>query len=322
MISLPPDVMTSLCLPIVVLSAFLGLVSGFIPSPLYRRGDTWPRWYVVVQLAMLCLTSLRLHHKESYEEDVHYDEDVDMDLFLDSISLMGNTLYGWRVVLKRSMKLIIVVLLVAVGKHMARNSSMKAPLHVKREMQKAAVSSTSHGGSVVGFVLVMMRNLPLFIAICIMFDYMDLRYGAFGDDCKAERYYSHDYVNGGFYFSPVPLKDILTEFASKWKEFHPPHLWLVRLSHAILYPSILLCLSQSDIYKFLIWAVFFQGIAVNHAVADYIHIADDPGLAELRLEYQDYSPGECYLDSRTSETLLAFPLNFLYLTTTFGDPDE
>lgn len=156
-----------------------------------------------------------------------------------------------------------------------------------------------------------------------MFNYIDLRYGIWGDYCKAQRYYNRDYVSTGFRYSPEPLQEILSEVVSKWKEFHPPHLWLVRLSHAIFYPGILLCLSQSDIYKFLIWAVFFQGIALNHAVADYIHVSQDVELAMLRLNYQGYGSGDCYLDSMTSETLLAYPLNLLYLISVeFAVPDD
>lgn len=161
MITFPPNAMASLCLPVLSLSAFLALVSGKIPSPLYRRGDTWPRWYVIIQVAMLCLTSLRLRSSmpqneeelnyeedSGYEEDLDYEEDsgqrADMELYLRSIDLMGNTLYGWSAVMERNARLIAVVSLIIICQYMTRKSSMDVPLHGKRETQKKTLCHQQH----------------------------------------------------------------------------------------------------------------------------------------------------------------------------------
>ena len=60
---------------------YLGLISGYLPSPLYDRNERWPRWYAVLQLAFLVLTASRLTGRSGYgnqgdEEDDEYDLDL------------------------------------------------------------------------------------------------------------------------------------------------------------------------------------------------------------------------------------------------------
>ena len=55
-----------------------------------------------------------------------------------------------------------------------------------------------------------------------------------------------------------------------------------------------------------------------HALADMFHYVSGPELAEDRLDFQNGS-NDCYVNVNFVQTLAAFPLNFLYLTTSMGD---
>ena len=56
-------------------------------------------------------------------------------------------------------------------------------------------------------------------------------------------------------------------------------------------------------------------------LADMFHYVSGPELAEDRLEFQGQET-DCYVNVQFWQTMLAYPLNFVYLTTSLGDTSE
>ena len=71
-----------LCLlfPFIGICIYIGLCSGYIPSPLYRRGERWPIWYQRLQVLMLCFTIAHLDFNTSGKQK------EDEELWLDDLA--------------------------------------------------------------------------------------------------------------------------------------------------------------------------------------------------------------------------------------------
>eukprot|EP00957_Ditylum_brightwellii_P020901 1576143-Ditylum_brightwellii.AAC.1 len=78
-------------IPIIGISIYLGLISGYLPSPLYERNERWPWEYAIFQVLLLILTASRLTRRiDVMQEDraqgledgneLNDDEDYDLDL--------------------------------------------------------------------------------------------------------------------------------------------------------------------------------------------------------------------------------------------------
>ena len=125
-------------------------------------------------------------------------------------------------------------------------------------------------------VLIFLRNLFLFILISIWFIWENMS-DPDGDGhiyCEKE----HN-VTPGWIAPDYPFTQLVTEFAAAWKVFHLSSLWMVRMSHVILYPSILLLLTRQRLTIFLVWIVFIE----IDFFADMFHYVSGPELAEERL---------------------------------------
>ena len=86
----------------------------------------------------------------------------------------------------------------------------------------------------------------------------------------------------------------------------------------MFYPTIILLLTRRRLSKFLIWLVFFEDIDFSQTLADMFHYVSGPELAEERLAFQGGTK-DCYVNVQFWQNMLAYPLNFLYLTTSLGD---
>jgi hypothetical protein len=161
--------------------------------------------------------------------------------------------------------------------------------------------------------MIMLRNSVLFCALTIFFQWQEM------EDGYRESYCPQHNPNKAL-FSDRPVSETMDTFLSAWKQFHPNHVKMVRVSHALLYPSILLVLSRRRMSDFIVWAVFVE-IDMFHLLADMVHYISGPELAWSRLEFQE-SPDDCFLDTAFLNDILAYPTNFLYLTTGMGDTTE
>ena len=77
--SIVPDIIERegflIVFPLVAFSVYLGIVSGWIPTPLYENSQKWPRQYATLQLAFLVLTASRLTSPTHPIENIHHDGD-------------------------------------------------------------------------------------------------------------------------------------------------------------------------------------------------------------------------------------------------------
>lgn len=162
--------------------------------------------------------------------------------------------------------------------------------------------------------MIFLRNLAILMIVNYWFIYSSL----FDPESLQGKYCEKHYnITVGFVAPDYSLTAIATEFADAWKEFHPSNLRLVRMSHSILYPSILLPLTRRRLTTFLVWMLFIE-IDFFHLLADMFHYVSGPALAEDRLDFQGGSK-MCYVNVHFVQTMLAYPLNFVYLTTSMGD---
>ena len=105
------------------------------------------------------------------------------------------------------------------------------------------------------------------------------------------------------------VKQSMIGFLEAWKTFHPAHLWGVRISHAFLYPTILIMLTRRSLSKFLIWFIFIE-FDVFQLLADMTHYSSGPELANERFQYRQ-NESICYAGVATMQSILAYPMNFL-----------
>ena len=70
---------------------------------------------------------------------------------------------------------------------------------------------------------------------------------------------------------------------------------------------------------FLTWVLFFE-MDFFQALADMVHYVSGPEMAEDRLDFRD-NPNNCYVNVFLFQTLFAYPMNFIFLTTSLGDGD-
>ena len=181
-------------------------------------------------------------------------------------------------------------------------------------MHKSEIFRKINEAKEIPMVLIFLRNLFLFILISIWFIWENMS-DPDGDGhiyCEKE----HN-VTPGWIAPDYPFTQLVTEFAAAWKVFHLSSLWMVRMSHAILYPSILLLLTRRRLTTFLVWIVFVE-IDFFHMFADMFHYVSGPELAEERLDFQGGAK-DCFVNVQLWQNILAYPLNFLYLTTSMGD---
>eukprot|EP00588_Corethron_pennatum_P009500 CAMPEP_0194268120 /NCGR_PEP_ID=MMETSP0169-20130528/2500_1 /TAXON_ID=218684 /ORGANISM="Corethron pennatum, Strain L29A3" /LENGTH=455 /DNA_ID=CAMNT_0039009221 /DNA_START=95 /DNA_END=1462 /DNA_ORIENTATION=- len=302
-------------IPIAGIVIFMGIISGYIPSPLYNRNERWPREYAIAQLVLLIMTASRLtRHIDNYEEgeeldeeedEESYDYDYDIKELASFTSWLGSSLFKLffkdnynHFIENFTNELVRFSLVVAASYIVARIDWLKK------------IDETKN----LPLVLVFFRNFFLHVVISIWFIWEDLIDSDGGQlkECRNE----HN-IEPGFIAPDYPLSQMASEFAAGWKVFHLSDLWLVRLSHAILYPSILLLYTRRPLTLFFIWVMFIE-IDFFHMLADMIHYVSGPALAEKRFDFQSH-PTDCYVNVQLLQTLLAYPLNFLYLTTSFGD---
>lgn len=309
-------------IPVLGLALYIGLISGYIPSPLYRKGEVWPRHYAFFQIALILLTAFRLTGKYENANVDNDNEDDDLDSSDDGeyeyqndfseltqfTNWMGANLHSFIFKedgLEDFIEVVGEAIMWFVGSillsYFVENSSFKT-------LRK--IDETKYLSS----VLVFARNLGLLFTINILFIYGDL----FDDEGTMRNYCKRKHgITPGLIAPNYPFSTLATEFAEAWKVFHPSYLTLVRLSHSILYPSILLLLTRRRLTHFFIWLMFIE-IDFFHMLADMFHYVSGPELAEDRLNFQGHST-DCYVNVVFWQTMLAYPLNFLYLTTSLGD---
>ncbi len=305
-------------IPIIGVVIYVGLISGYIPSPLYERNERWPRPYVIFQLMLLILTASRLtrrldddemmQEQEDDSEDEEYEYDHDVEELTTFTFWMGNMLHKIfyrgedgpiRELFDVLMEdLIGFVPFVVLFKFMIRYEWV----------QKIDESKN------LSFPFVVARNCLIFLlttVFCIWEDMNDPEGGQY-NYCM-----DHHKVTPGWVAPNYPVSTIVDEFTSAWKTFHTSDLWLIRLSHAVLYPSILLLLTRRKLSTFFIWLLFME-IDIFHMLADMVHYVSGPSLAEDRLNFQGGAK-DCYLNVYLFQTIFAYPMNFVYLSTSLGD---
>jgi len=120
---------------------------------------------------------------------------------------------------------------------------------------------------------------------------------------------------GGPSFSSMPLDEQLHELAFKWRFYHQPTFYFVRISHAFTYLPLLICLTRRNMVDFALWRIFM--LFVPDIVADWAHYADSPRVAAARLSYEnkELCAG---LDRHFIRTVVSFPMNWVFLTTPLG----
>lgn len=65
------------------------------------------------------------------------------------------------------------------------------------------------------------------------------------------------------------------------------------------------------------WFIFIWLVDYCQMLADMTHYASGPALADERIEFQE-AGSICYPAVHTLQTILAYPLNFVYLTTGYS----
>mmetsp|Transcript_15327 Transcript_15327/g.23023 ORF Transcript_15327/g.23023 Transcript_15327/m.23023 type:complete len:287 (-) Transcript_15327:242-1102(-) len=127
---------------------------------------------------------------------------------------------------------------------------------------------------------------------------------------------SHSFdCQGAPIFSGMPLFVQLKELSRAWKHFHQIDFFVVRLSHALTYLPILLCLTRKNGEEWARWRVFM--LFIPDFVADLAHFASSPLVAAERMQFDevDLCGG---IDRHFLRTAISFPLNWLFLSTPLG----
>jgi hypothetical protein len=126
-------------------------------------------------------------------------------------------------------------------------------------------------------ILVVLRNVCLHVLLSGWLVWSEMRdiESEFHMYCVSE----FDIKPAGLIASNYTLSEFAPQFAEAWKVFHPSNLWLVRLSHAILYPCTLLVIIRQHFNSFLVWYCF--SIFADDMLADIVHYVSGPQLADM-----------------------------------------
>ena len=303
----------------------------------------WPRQYAILQLVLILSTALRLTGKYEYEHtttttggtdfnDVqptsnsryrpysNIDDDEEEDYQNDLKELtqftnwMGTNLHTFFFKedgLEDLIEVIGEAVLWFIGSVMVLSYLVDhSPFETLRKIDETIYLSKT---------FVFIRNLLLLFAINLYFIHTELS----NDEGTMNNYCHKEYsITPGLIAPDYPFSTLASDFASAWKIIHPSYLTLVTLSHSILYPSItiILLLTKRRLTHYFIWLMFIE-IDFFHMVADMFHYVSGPELAEDRLEFQGQET-DCYVNVQFWQTMLAYPLNFVYLTTSLGDTSE
>lgn len=307
--------------PSVALSVYLGLISGWIPTPLYEGNEMWPRSYAILQLMFIVLTASRLTSRVCQPpfpaiEGIQDDDDDDDDYWEYKNNMEELSDYShWN---GASLHEIFV--------HDNGKEQLFSKLILPKLIIFALASAAAHLVNRIGFLhrmdrtnmpmpFVFLRNLIFLICIELWFISKSFLSPESGHIEYCEKMYN---TTTAFIAPDLPFSQIVSEFVTVWKVFHPSHLHWVRLSHSITYPAILLLLTRRRLTHFVIWMIFLE-IDFAHLIADMFHYVADPELADERLSFQHGRASNCFVNVKLTRELLAYPVNFLSLTTSFGD---
>jgi len=114
------------------------------------------------------------------------------------------------------------------------------------------------------------------------------------------------------WISSMTIREQVDVLSTKWRHYHARQFVLVRLSHAMTYLPVLLCLTRQTAVDFAKWRIFM--LFVPDVVADWAHFVDAPAVAceRLRFEAEDLCQG---VDRHFVRTFVSFPMNWLFLST-------
>eukprot|EP00531_Pseudo-nitzschia_arenysensis_P015911 CAMPEP_0116145840 /NCGR_PEP_ID=MMETSP0329-20121206/16838_1 /TAXON_ID=697910 /ORGANISM="Pseudo-nitzschia arenysensis, Strain B593" /LENGTH=368 /DNA_ID=CAMNT_0003641533 /DNA_START=16 /DNA_END=1122 /DNA_ORIENTATION=+ len=304
--------------PSVALSVYLGIISGWVPTPLYEGNEMWPRSYAILQLMFIVLTASRLTSRvcepplaaiegiqDDDDDDDYWEYKNNMEELSDYSHWVGASLHeifvhdnGKQLFSQEILPKLIIFALASAAAHVVNR------IGVLRRMDRTNMPMP----------LVFLRNLMFLICIDLWF----ISKSFLSPESNHIEYCEKTYNTATSFIAPdLPFSQIASEFATVWKVFHPSHLHWVRLSHSILYPAILLLLTRRRLTHFVIWMIFLE-IDFAHLIADMFHYVADHELADERLSFQ-HGPHNCFVNVKLTRELLAYPVNFLYLTTSFGD---
>jgi len=261
------------------------------------KNERWPFQYATFQAVILFLTYMRLEKDETPKQD---REVLYIDDFAYHSHFLGTNLYkvfyrkGGGYLLLKCLSYVCAYFFVAAVPSLTMQINTK-------EDKKSPLG------------IIVLRNSMILLLLTILFCWEDLEHGDFGSYCE-------EFNPELDFFGPFSMEEANENFALAWRKFHLPTLWFVRLSHAMLYPTIMLMLTQRNIGRFLLCFMFLE-IDFFHLLADMIHYVESPAIAIQRLDYQG-SPDGCFVSTYAIHALMAYPMNFLYLTTSFGDPVE
>ena len=297
-------------IPLAGMILYMGLISGYIPSPLYQKNTKWPKEYALFQLVFLTMTAVRLakHSSSSFCTDkVDYEYANNLEELSEFTNWLGDSLHFWfytyfkedalKVIIEIGLEFIWLGLFVFLAVFVDQNEKL-------RKWNDART---------LPMPIVFLRNLILFVCSNVYSCWETL----FSPESIVHCETAYN-VTPGLIAPDYPISQLMTEFADAWKVFHPSDLVLVRLSHSILYPTVLLLLTRRRLTTFLIWLVFYE-IDFFQVLADMFHYVSGPELAEARLDFQDGTRNECFVNVRFVQTMMQYPLNFLFLTTSMGD---
>ena len=296
--------------PLAALSIYLGVVSGWIPTPLYDGNEKWPRQYAILQLVFVVLTALRLTSpthsigRTRYDDDGNWMYKNNLEELFEFSRLDGDSLHEYFVHEDGkqlfSQKILPKLILFALASAAAQVVNR---FHFLRRIDHTDLPITT----------VFLRNL--FLLICVYLWIISNSILSPGNIAFCEKMYN---VTPGFIAPDLPFSQITYEFTTAWKLFHPSHMHWVRLSHSVLYPSILLLLTRRRFTHLILWGVFV-GSHFALLIADMFHYVADPQMADERLDFQHEADSACFVNVKLARELLAYPVNFVSLTTSFGD---
>ena len=300
---------------------YLGYVGGWFMSPLYqlkeKRGacrtpvvGRWPRPYMGLQIALLVFTLARLHPaftsagiQDPQEQSrvvlidaTNDDGDKDTD--------KGSFELSWGRVVE-GIPLLQLDMYDAIAFAPVLYAMLYASVKLDQQNNNVLVNSPSLITKSSPIWAVVLRNMVLYMMVLFIICAIDITLAHIGKDSAP----------CAFMWSGVPVKEQVADLIEKWLKFHPQDSLLVRISHAFTYLPILMCLTRRSYQDFVWWAIFH--FFIGDAIGNFAHVVDSPEIAELRMGYQDTDL--CSIDRLFIRELVSFPLNWLFLTTTYGD---
>lgn len=291
--------------PIFALALYMGLVSGYIPSPLYDKGERWPKWYQHLQIALLVLTAARFRFRSnpvdedhaspilrkkvysfSGDDDPYWIQLLDFILF-DSIGIYYKDPYELFVegqimrVWDRLLACCIIFWVVSVLE--------------KRRMKISSVLKSAPELS----VKIVTRNLIAFSICCFVGVWRSLqdRWGTYETSVCPEynpkrRWLMH--ADDGDHHHYMSVMEALRINLNVWPELHPPHFWWLRINHFLVSLTFLLALSQRSWLRLTAWLIFFE-IEMAPFLGDRFHEEfTDGNTFDALNEYQRLPQG-CYV---------------------------